>query len=139
MKLIPTIFLPGACKDAIAFYRDALGAQVLFEIPVGALVPPELVKPGTENRMLRAGLRIGSAVIYLSDGHRPGDPVFEGFGLSIQVESLAEVERIVEALSRSGTVQIAPRKTAWASAFGTVIDRFGVYWSVESGTHALLA
>jgi uncharacterized glyoxalase superfamily protein PhnB len=26
MKLIPTIFLPGACKDAIAFYRDALGA-----------------------------------------------------------------------------------------------------------------
>jgi PhnB protein len=113
MKLIPTIFLPGACKDAIAFYRDALGAQVLFEIPVGALVPPELVKPGTENRMLRAGLRIGSAVIYL--------------------------ERIVEALSRSGTVQIAPRKTAWASAFGTVIDRFGVHWSVESGTHALLA
>ena len=139
MKLIPTIFLPGVCTDAIVFYREALGAEVLFEAPVASLVQPEAVKPGTENRMLRAGLRIGDTVIYLSDGHRQGDPAFEGFCLSIQVESVAEAERFMQALSQGGKIQIALRDTAWADTFGMVVDKFGVHWAIEYGTRARLA
>lgn len=139
MKLIPTIFFPGACKDAIAFYREALGAVVLFDVSVGELVPPDAVRPGTEHRTLRAGLQIGDDVIYLSDGHGPAALSFEGFGLSLQAASMAEAERMMQALSEGGKVQIALRKTAWAAAFGTVTDKFNLRWAIEFGTSPLLA
>ena len=139
MKLIPTVFFPGACRDAIAFYREALGAVVLFEVTVGELVPPDAVKAGTAHRILRAGLQIGDDVIYLADGHGAEGPVFEGFGLSIHATSMAEAERTMQALAEGGKVQIALRKTAWATAFGTVIDKFNVRWAVEFDTSPLLA
>jgi PhnB protein len=30
-------------------------------------------------------------------------------------------------------VQIPLRATAWAEVFGTVVDRFGLHWTIEAG------
>ena len=138
MHITPTIFLPGACKDAIHFYREALGAEVLFDVSVSELFGATTT-PGTGQRTLRAGLRIGDTVIYLSDGHRPGPPAFQGHALSIQADSADEAGRIMQALACGGRILIELRKTAWAEAFGSVIDKFGVHWAVEAGTCAALA
>lgn len=138
MHITSTIFLPGACKDAIRFYREALGAEVMFDVSVDQLFGP-LATPGTEQRTLRAGLRIGDTVVYISDGHRPGPPTFQGHALSIQPDSADDAERIIRALGSGGQILIELRKTVWAEAFGSVIDKFGVHWAVEVGTCAALA
>ncbi len=38
----------------------------------------------------------------------------------------AEAERIFQALSEGGTVQMPLQKTFWAVRFGTLLDRFGI-------------
>ena len=74
MQLTPTLYLPGLCNEAIAFYKSTLDGEVLFIRRIGDSIAPQYVKPGTENKVLRAALRIGQSVLYLSDGHSTGQP-----------------------------------------------------------------
>src|SRR4051812_12781317 len=120
MHIKPTIYFQGACLDAIAFYQHALQAEVLFVQRIGGNVDPAFIKPGTEEKVLRAGLRIADSVVYLSDGHCAGQPAFQGFSLSIGVDSRARAEQIIEALAQGGKVQIPLRTTTWTDLFGTV-------------------
>jgi PhnB protein len=133
MQAISTLCFPGCCDEALSFYRDAIGAVVLFHHRVGDIVDPAQVKPGTAHRTLRAGLRIGDTRFYLADGHAGGGPVFQGVALTLACASAAEAAGMLAALADGGNVQVPLRSTAWAEVFGTVVDRFGLHWTVEAG------
>ncbi|CUI08954.1 PhnB protein; putative DNA binding 3-demethylubiquinone-9 3-methyltransferase domain protein [Janthinobacterium sp. CG23_2] len=139
MQLYTTVYLPGHCDEAIAFYQAALGSEVVFIRRVRDCVAAERITPGTENKVLRAALRVGQSVFYLSDGHAAGEPAFQGFSLSLNVPTQQQAERIVDALSEGGRVLMALRQTAWASTLAFVLDRFGVHWTVEVGAAELSA
>jgi PhnB protein len=132
MRAIPTLYFPGCCSEALAFYRDAIGADILFHYRVGDIVDPAHVKPGTAGRTLRAGLAVGAIRFYLADGHDSA-PAFQGISLTLACASLAAAQRTLDALAEGGTVQIPLRSTAWAEAYGTVFDRFGLHWTIEAG------
>ena len=131
MQLHTNIHFPGLCDEALAFYQHALQAELLSLQRVADSIPAHLIRPGTEHQVLRAALRIGQAVIYLSDGHRPGPPAFEGVALALAAESQAEAERLIEALAEGGRVQVALRQSVWSGMYAALCDRFGLYWTVE--------
>lgn len=131
MQLTPTVYFQGICADAIAFYRDALGAQVLYQLPYGGNVDPAVLKPGTEDKILRASLRIGDTWLYVSDGHCTGQPSFQGFSLTLRQPDRAAAERAVQALAEGGKLLMPLRESARNVAFGTVADRYGVHWVIE--------
>jgi len=133
MQAIPTIHFQGRCDEALAFYRAAIGAELLFRFKVSDVVDPHAIKPGTGDRILRAGLRIGDSVIHCSDGHGADAPAFQGFSLTLAAAGEDEARRMAEALAQGGKVQVPLRATAWAEVFGTVVDRFGVVWTIEAG------
>jgi PhnB protein len=132
MQAIPTLYFPDMCDAALSFYRDAIGADILFHHRVGDVVDPAHVKPGTGHRTLRAGLCIGGVRFYLADGHGTGGPSFQGVSLTLSCASADEAERMLAALADGGTVQIPLRATAWAEVFGAVLDRFGLHWTIEA-------
>lgn len=131
MQLHTTTHFPGLCDEAISFYQNALQAELLYLHRVGERIDAHLVTPGTENKVLRAALRIGQSVIYLSDGHRPGPPGFQGFSLSLSVDSRADAERLIDALAEGGRVQVALRQSVWAGLYAALVDRYGMHWTVE--------
>ena len=133
MQAIPTIHFQGSCDDALRFYREALGAELLFRFQVGDVVDPQHIKPGTGHRILRAGLRIGDSVIHLADGHAAEGPAFCGFSLTLAAVTEDEARRMALALSAGGSIPMPLRPTAWAEVFGTVVDRFGLHWTIEAG------
>jgi PhnB protein len=133
MQLIPTVYLPGLCDEAIAFYRSALGAELLSVRRIGDAIDPGRIQPGTENKVLRAALRIGTARLYLSDGHGDGHPGFQGFSLSLALSSVTDAERVLAMLSEGGRILLPLRPTTWAGTLGVLIDRFGVHWMLEAG------
>lgn len=133
MQAIPTIHFQGICDEALSFYREAIGAELVFRYKVSDLVDPQVVKPGTGDRILRAGLRIGDSIILFADGHGAGPAAFQGFSLALSVASQDEARRMLDALAEGGSVPIPLRSTAWAETFGTVIDRFGLHWAIEAG------
>lgn len=132
----PYLFYGGRCEEAIGFYRQALGAQVEMlmrhsESPDPH--PPGMLAPGFEQKIMHATIRIGGAVLMLSDGC-DGQSRFDGFRLSLALPTAAEAQRAFAGLAEGGQVQLPLGKTFWSPCFGMVTDRFGVGWMVTVAT-----
>jgi PhnB protein len=54
-----------------------------------------------------------------------------GFSVSIELDDVAEAERIFNALADGGTVGMPFQKTFWSSGFGMCTDRFDIPWMVN--------
>ncbi|MNE06752.1 hypothetical protein D3C80_993510 [compost metagenome] len=63
----------------------------------------------------------------------PDRPVqgMSGCSISLNVDCIAEAERVFKALTDGGTVQMPLETTFWAARFGMLVDRFGVSWMVN--------
>lgn len=131
MHIQPYLFFDGRCEEAIAFYRDKLGAEVTMLTRFkDAPEPARMGPPGSENKVMHAHLRIGDADVLASDGRCEGNPQFQGFSLSLTAASDDEAEKMFTALGDGGVVQMPLSKTFFSSRFGMVADRFGVSWMV---------
>ena len=134
MQIQPYLFFNGRCEEAVEFYRKALGAEVEMMMRFKDSpdpMPPGMLAPGFENKVMHAALRIGGAVLMASDGMAAGKPDFKGFSLSIDAPDAAGVDRLFAALAEGGRVQMPLGKTFWSPHFGMVTDRFGVGWMVS--------
>lgn len=133
MLVQPYLFFEGRCEEALTFYRSALGAEVTALMRFNESPEPvsaDMCPPGSEAKVMHASFRIGDTTLFASDGRAQGQPVFQGFSLSITAPSDAEAQRLFTALSEGGKVQMPLGKTFYASSFGMVADRFGVSWMV---------
>jgi PhnB protein len=126
----PYLFFDGRCEEALEFYKNALGAQVLMLVRYKENPDSSHNPPGAENKIMHARLTVGGSVIFASDGHCAGKPQFEGFSLSITVDSEAGADRYFNALADGGQVRMPLEKTFFSPRFGMVTDRFGVLWMV---------
>jgi PhnB protein len=130
MQVQPYLFFDGRCDEAIAFYRIALGAEVNMLMRFKQAPDPGMIRPGTEDKVKHASLRIGETTILVSDGRSTGQPDFQGFSLTVSAADDAEADRVFTALSDGGTVTMPMAKTFFSSRFGMLTDRFGVGWIV---------
>jgi len=134
MQVEPYLFFNGRCEEALKFYTQALGAEVMMlmrfkESPDAP--PPGLVLPdGWNDKIMHASFRIGETTVMASDGSTQGQPNFHGFSLSLSVATEAEADRYFNSLADGGQVQMALGKTFWSPRFGIVTDRFGLGWMV---------
>ncbi|APW44547.1 VOC family protein [Rhodoferax saidenbachensis] len=128
MKVEPYLFFNGRCEEAITFYQQAVGAELLFQMRMNEA--PEPPPPGSENKIMHATLRIGTTALMVSDGNSNMQANFKGFSLSLGVADAAEGERVFAALAQGGTVTMPLGKTFWSPCFGMLEDRFGVGWMV---------
>jgi len=133
MLVQPYLSFNGRCEEAIAFYRKAVGAEVLMmmrfkESPEPP--PPGMVPPGSENKIMHSSLRIGDSTVMATDGGCQGNASFQGFSLSLTVPSEAEADRVFAALAEGGEVRMPLTKTFFSPRFGMLADRFGVGWMV---------
>ena len=133
MQVQPYLFFDGRCDEAIEFYRKALDAEVTTLMRYSESpepLPPGMVPPGSENKVMHAEFRIGETVVMASDGNCTGKPSFQGFSLSISVPDDARAEQLFAMLAEDGQVQMPMATTFFSSRFGMVADRFGMNWMV---------
>lgn len=126
------LFFGGRCEEALEFYRTALGARIekvmrFNESPDP--LPPGVLQPGFEKKVMHSSFRVGETEIMASDGCHEGSS-FSSFSLSLAVKSEAEADRAFDALGAGGAVKMPLSRTFWSPRFGMVTDRFGVDWMV---------
>jgi PhnB protein len=129
----PYLTFGGRCDEAIAFYTKALGAKVEMlmrfnESPEA--MPPGMLPPGFEKKVMHASFNIAGNTIMASDGCGPSSG-FSGFSLALAVPTAAEADRAFAALSDGGKVTMPLGKTFWSPRFGMLTDKFGVAWMVN--------
>lgn len=133
MQVQPYLFFEGRCEEALEFYRLTLGAEVTALIRYRdspESQPPDMLPPGSGDKVMHANFRVGGNVLMASDGNCRGEPGFQGFSLTITVAGTAEAERIFSALAEGGKIQMPLAQTFFSPRFGMVADRFGVSWMV---------
>lgn len=134
MHIQPYLMFSGRCDEAVAFYQQALGAELLMlmrykdspEPPA-----PGMVAPGSEDKVMHVSLRIGNTTVMASDGDCGGTPDFRGVTLYLEADDAAAAERLYNALADGGQVHMPLGKTFWSPCFGMLADRFGVAWMVS--------
>lgn len=134
MNVQPYLMFNGRCEEAADFYRTALGAKVEMAIHFKDSPDKSMVTAETMNKVMHMRLRIGDSVVLASDGRCGGNPLFDGFSMSINVATSVEAERLFTALSDGGKVQMPLTKTFFSPAFGMLADRFGVSWMIHVET-----
>ncbi len=136
MQVQPYLSFNGRCQEAIDFYKQALGAKVEAVMPFKDApqpMPPGMLAPGWEDKVMHSAFKIGDSIVMASDGMGPGVLDFKGVSLTLSADSEAEADRLFHALADGGKVQMPLDKTFFASRFGMVADRFGVTWMVLAG------
>ncbi len=134
MQVQSYLFFDGRCEEAVAFYQKALGAKLEFMMRYKDSpdpLPPEMVPPGNEDKIMHASLQIGETLVMACDDCSPGKRPFQGFSLSLAVNTPAEADKLYAALADQGTVIMPLTKTFWSPRFGMLTDRFGVGWMVN--------
>lgn len=138
MQLNPYLCFEGRCAEAIEFYKQAVGAEVVFAMPFSEVPQSEQesqqgcaanMKPDS---ICHAELKVAGATLLMSDGMGSGQAEFKGITLSLAVDSDEQVKERFAALSQDGVVHLAPHPTFFASLWGVCADKFGVGWMVMS-------
>ncbi|MDX1944951.1 MAG: VOC family protein [Pirellulaceae bacterium] len=133
MPVTPYLNFDGRCEEALHFYQQAVGAEIIDLMKFSDSpepCPEGVLPPGTEHKVMHASFRIGGTVLMASDCNCTGKPGFQGFSLTVTVATAAEVDRLLAALADGGKVDMPAAQTFFSPRFGTVTDRFGISWMV---------
>ena len=91
----------------------------------------EHVPKDWHDAIMHARLVFGNNVLMGSDSPPDRHQPPQGFAVSLNVDQVADAERIFRDLSESGAVQMPLQKTFWAARFGMLADQFGIPWMVN--------
>jgi PhnB protein len=130
LGITPYITFRGNCREAIEFYKSALGAEVAFVQTFGES-PMDFKGPA--DNIMHASLKVGNSTIMMSDDPNPqGGPGGGGdISLTIGLSDTAKAKEVFDKLAKGGSVIMALEKTFWADAFGMLTDKFGVRWMIN--------
>ena len=131
-KLEPYLFLNGRADEAIAFYQDALDAELLKRMSFGdSPAPSPMPLPaGWDQKVMHASLKVGEMELMLSDADCADEAKFAGFRLSLLLDDEAATRRAFDQLAAGGSVQMPLSQTFWAPLFGMLTDKFGIGWMI---------
>lgn len=125
----PYINFKGNCRDAIAFYQSAIGAELAFQQTYGE---SPMAGMGAADNIMHATLKIGGSPLMMCDSPSPHSPGPGGnISLALSLADPAHAAKIFDNLSEGGAVIMPLEKTFWAEAFGMLTDKFGIQWMIN--------
>jgi PhnB protein len=137
MKVQSYLSFEGRCDEALAFYKKALGAEVvqLMRYSEAPEMPPSSGADAScgggapaGDKVMHAVVRIGETELMASDGRCSGQPEFKGIMLALTASTDAQARQWFDALADGGQVMQPLMPTFFSSSFGMLADRFGVGW-----------
>jgi len=127
-SVVPYISVKGA-SDAIAFYREAFGAEELLRMPM------------PDGKVGHAEIKIGDSIVMMSDEmpSMPGQPgVFRapkaaGLATGALFLYVGDADASFDRAIKAGcTVRTPLTDMFWGDRYGQVIDPFGQTWAIAT-------
>ena len=123
----PYLAFNGNCEEAINFYRDCLGGELLFiqrygESPMKGMGPDE--------KVMHCTLKIGDSHIMACDNMSAEYKLNFGNNISLAAgaKDASSAEAMFEKMSEGATITMPMQETFWAERFGMLTDKFGINW-----------
>jgi PhnB protein len=127
-QLTPYLNFDGNCREAMNFYKDCLGGELVVqtvgEMPaMAAMMPPHM-----KDHILHSTLRSGDIVIMASDLNRQQRIEGNTVHLCINCKTEEELTTFFSGLADGGNITEPLADMPWGGKFGSLTDKFGKYW-----------
>ena len=134
-KLNSYLNFDGQAEEAFNFYKSIFGGEFLGGIHrMGNAPGTENLSENSKNRVMHIALPIGNDLLMASDIIPEfGQTLTKGNSnyISIFPDSREEANRIFNALSDGGIVEMPLEDQFWGDYFGSFQDKFGISWMVN--------
>lgn len=131
MAFYPYLFFSGDCRQAFEHYNKVLGGEL--EVMSHADVPDDSKMPGAEDHhVMHASLNVGGSILMGSDDPTGDGGPKVGVGVVWGVPDPESGQRIFDAMAEGGKVDMPFQPTFFSKGFGSLVDRFGVSWMIDT-------
>jgi PhnB protein len=131
LRITPYLGFDGNCAEAFRLDERALGGTIEVLTTYGDTPMKEQMPPDTHGRVVHVRLAVNGD--WLMGGDAPPGQYTKpaSITVNVQVDRVAEAERIYRELSEGGTVEMEMQQTFWAARFAMFRDRFGTPWMIN--------
>lgn len=127
----PYLILAGRARRALDLYASALGARAEVVQRFGDV--DQSCPQARRDLVMHASLRVGNALIMLSDGpeEAPAPAGPSAVSVALDFDDEAELRRCFDALAVGGQPIMPVMDAPWGALFGVVQDELGVSWMLN--------
>lgn len=131
MQISPYLTFNGNCREAMTFYRECLGGELIFqtvaETPMADQCPAGMQDHIMHSMLVKDGAALMATDMTQSEGVKTGNDM----AISVNFDSKDAIDICFSKLSSGGKV-IKPLKESFGnSLFGVVKDRYGKVWMLN--------
>jgi PhnB protein len=135
MKSIdPYLHFMGNTEDAMNFYKSVFGGEFIALQRFKDVPGSEKMGAASQDKIIHASLPAGKLnTIMATDTLDSMEPLVSGnnFHLCVHTDSEAETDKIFNALSKGGKIEMPLNKTFWGAYFGMCVDKYGIPWMIS--------
>lgn len=129
MVFMPYIHFSGNCAEAMAFYCGLFRGTDLQMMKYSDV--PAAGGGAPSDRIMHSQFTANGAVLMASDiPPFMADGPQQAVSVMIDPATLAQAQRLFDALAEGGTITVPIGPTDWSPGFGMVDDRFGTSWII---------
>jgi PhnB protein len=131
MKLNPYINFAGNAEEAVNFYKNALGGEVVMLNRFGESPMPS--DDDWKQKIMHARIVFGGDNIIMISDTRKGELISTNgnIQLSIGMDDEAKTHEVFDKLAEGGKITLPLAKQFWGDVFGMLQDKFGVNWMLN--------
>jgi PhnB protein len=132
MDVFTNLTFDGDCEEAFSLYARVLGATLTFSLRYGDSPMAAQVPDSWQRKIAHCTLTLaGGRRLYGNDSAPGTYEPSRGFALTVAPADTAAARTVFDALAVGGQVTMPLQETFWAVAFGTLVDRFGIPWTIN--------
>lgn len=132
----PYLNFNGNTEEAFNFYKSVFGGEFQAVVRFKDFPNNSMGAAGADlDKIAHIALPLGGGNILM------GTDTIEAFGqkttmgtnfyITLEPDNPAEADRVFNALSAGGKVEMPLQKTEWAEKYGICADKFGVQWMIS--------
>ena len=130
---------PRNTEEAFTFYESVFGGDFDGDINRMGEVPPQEGPPPLAEEDKNLVMHIALPILgghYLMGTDAPESMGFKlnagnNVHINLEPDTIAESEKLFQALSEGGQVSMPLQKMFWGDYFGSCTDKFGIQWMVN--------
>ena len=133
--LNPYINFRGNAREAMAFYREALGG----DLEVATFGQFQAAQDPSENDLvMHAKLTTATGLVLMGSDRPERMPYTQGDNISISLggDERAELQGYWDGLAAKSTVLQPLTASSWGDSFGMLVDPYGITWLVNIAASA---
>lgn len=133
MKINPYLNFNGNAEEAFRFYQTVFGGELVL-YKMDTMPDASQLSEAERNMAMHVSIPIGNGQTLMASDCLESLGQVLTFGnnnyIALSPDSREEADRIFDALSAGGRVEMPMDDMFWGDYFGSFIDKFGVPWMI---------